>query len=81
MWTGPYQFVKILSPNVYEILSPLGKRKTRHAAYLKWYDGAEMQMKENIKKQFVHDYGELEVKKFEASEYDEGAKQYFLELK
>ena len=36
-WTGPYEVVRVVSNNVYEVESLLGKRKVLHASFMWFY--------------------------------------------
>ena len=72
MSTGPYIVKEIISDNVYEVESLLGKEKIYHAAYLWFYESTGYMPDEGVRHVFLQDTGELEVKRIVEWRMNEG---------
>ena len=57
-WTGPYKVVRVVSNNVYEVESLLGKRKTLHASCMWFYEPEGYLPTEAVKNVFLQDQEE-----------------------
>ena len=60
-WTGPYEVVRVVSNNVYEVESLLGKRRVIHANFMWFYEPEGYVPTEAMRNVFLQDQGELEV--------------------
>eukprot|EP00924_Labyrinthula_sp_SR-Ha-C_P010200 maker-scaffold_23-snap-gene-0.6-mRNA-1 protein AED:0.07 eAED:0.13 QI:0/0/0/1/0/0/3/0/1195 len=62
-WIGPYQIINIVSKDVYEVESLLGKRRVIHASRLWFYSDKKPIGNRNLKALFVHNFQSLEINK------------------
>eukprot|EP00924_Labyrinthula_sp_SR-Ha-C_P010291 snap_masked-scaffold_23-processed-gene-2.9-mRNA-1 protein AED:0.45 eAED:0.45 QI:0/-1/0/1/-1/1/1/0/1117 len=62
-WIGPYQITNIVSKDVYEVESLLGKRRVIHASRLWFYSDEKPLGNKNLKALFVHNFQSLEINK------------------
>ena len=62
-WTGPWVIVGIPGDNVYDVRDPLGNQKSVHAARVRYYDGKNFKMSEEVKKVYTFNRGVFEVDK------------------
>eukprot|EP00924_Labyrinthula_sp_SR-Ha-C_P000049 maker-scaffold_60-snap-gene-0.53-mRNA-1 protein AED:0.62 eAED:0.63 QI:0/0/0/1/0/0/2/0/860 len=60
-WIGPYQVTNIISKDVYEVESLLGKRRIIHASRLWFYSDEKPLGNKNLKALFVHNFQSLEI--------------------
>eukprot|EP00924_Labyrinthula_sp_SR-Ha-C_P013163 snap_masked-scaffold_12-processed-gene-11.46-mRNA-1 protein AED:0.46 eAED:0.52 QI:0/-1/0/1/-1/1/1/0/95 len=63
MWLGPYQVMDIISKDVYEVESLLGKRRVVHTSRLWFYADEKPTGNENLKALFTHNFQSLEIDK------------------
>eukprot|EP00924_Labyrinthula_sp_SR-Ha-C_P002067 snap_masked-scaffold_99-processed-gene-0.25-mRNA-1 protein AED:1.00 eAED:1.00 QI:0/-1/0/0/-1/1/1/0/756 len=62
-WLGPYQVTDIISKDVYEVESLLGKRRIVHASRLWFYADEKPTGNENLKALFTRNFQSLEIDK------------------
>eukprot|EP00924_Labyrinthula_sp_SR-Ha-C_P001378 snap_masked-scaffold_44-processed-gene-1.62-mRNA-1 protein AED:0.40 eAED:0.40 QI:0/-1/0/1/-1/1/1/0/703 len=60
-WIGPYQITNIISKDVYEVESLLGKIRVVHASRLWFYSDEKPLGNKNLKALFVHNFQSLEI--------------------
>ena len=63
VWIGPYIIDSIVGDDLYRLKDPLGNDMEAHSARLKWYDGKNCKITEEVKTVFLQNYGRFEVKK------------------
>ena len=61
-WTGPYIVREVIASNVYIIADIFGELKESHAVRLKYYDGSNFKITEDIKSAYIHNKGPYYVK-------------------
>ena len=80
-WNGPYLIEEITGHNVYKVSSPFGKSEEVHAARIKFYDGSDFKVSEEVKKQYLYNCGRFEVDAILSLRFANGDYQFYVKWK